>query len=86
MLPVRGFILFSFIAGAFAIGRGWLMWEGEQALFRLRFWEVMFESHLNKLVLLNMGCNMLYLLAKAMQLLFLGQLRELEAHKVGDRV
>jgi hypothetical protein len=50
--------------------------------FSLSFWEVMLESHLHKLILLNAGCCLLYLLGKILQELLLGPLREIEALKV----
>jgi hypothetical protein len=42
----------------------------------------MLESHLQKLILLNAGCCLLYLLGKILQELLLGPLREIEAMKV----
>ena len=50
--------------------------------FSLSFWEAMLESHLHKLILLNAGCCLLYLLGKILQELLLGPLREIEAMKV----
>ena len=42
----------------------------------------MLESHLHKLILLNAGCCVLYLVGKMLQELLLGPLREMEAMKV----
>jgi hypothetical protein len=42
----------------------------------------MLESHLHKLILLNAGCCLLFLLGKILQELLLGPLREIEAMKV----
>jgi membrane protein DedA with SNARE-associated domain len=37
-------------------------------------------------VVVNFGCNVLYILGRWIQYMFLGRLRELESHKSGDRI
>ena len=39
-------------------------------------------QHMHKLIILNAGCCMLYILGKVLQTLLLGPLREMEAIKV----
>lgn len=53
-----------------------------QFFLSLNFWELMLESHLHKLILLNAGCCVLYLVGKILQEMLLGPLREMEAMKV----
>lgn len=81
----------SVFAGASCCVRTWLDWSGHQPvgvgdhvrlLASYAFWEVALDSYLHKLLILNAGCCLLYVLGKLLQELLLGPLREMEAMKV----
>ncbi len=81
----------SLFAGASCCVRTWMDWSGEQPggigeharmFISYGFWEAVLDSYLHKLLILNAGCCLLYLLGKALQELLLGPLREMEAMKV----
>lgn len=81
----------SFFAGASCCVRTWIDWSGDQPLsvgehvhllFSYAFWEAVLDSYLHKLLILNAGCCLLYVLGKVLQEVLLGPLREMEAMKV----
>ena len=84
----------SLLAGVLCGLRTWYDWAGEVPLgrdfvglvFSLRFWEALLEPALHKLLVLNAGTCMLYLLGRLLQESLLGPLREMEAMKAGDRI
>ena len=82
----------SLFAGVCCGVRTWFDWTGEvpdgivehlRLFSSLTFWEMLLDSHLNKLIILNAGCCVLYVFGKILQQLLLGPLREMEAMKVG---
>mmetsp|Transcript_20844 Transcript_20844/g.69579 ORF Transcript_20844/g.69579 Transcript_20844/m.69579 type:complete len:587 (-) Transcript_20844:110-1870(-) len=96
-MKARTVVVVSILAGMASVFSVWTEWRTKaiklgspntdlRVIFSLQFWEILLDSYPHKLIMLNFGCNLLYLVGKVLQLLLLGQLRELEAAKISDRV
>lgn len=60
--------------------------KGLRSQYIAVFWEHLLGVFINKLILINFAVNILFIIGKGLQYLFLGPLREMEVMKLGSRL